>query len=83
MSAGPPKAVKAPSPTEPLSKAWKRTAPLRKVLAWCFILHGSIRLGTDFWNLREPFVLSDVSEWWQWMSERVAELRGVKVKVEG
>lgn len=82
MSAGPPKVARSPSPTEPLSKAWKRTAPIRKTLAWAFILHGTIRLGVDFWNLRAPFILSDVADWWTWTQERVAELRGVKVRVD-
>ena len=72
-------------PIDPLAgpkKALAKTKPLRKVLAWCFILHGTIRLGTDFWNLREPFVLTDVSQWWRWTSEQWAHIRGVKVRVD-
>lgn len=81
MSAGPPKVAKVASPFAPIGKAWKRTAPLRKVLAWAFILHGTIRLGTDFWNMRAPFIVDDVQQWWAWTSTRWAELRGVKVRV--
>lgn len=83
MSSKPTAAPKpAPDPFKSLKKGWTRTLPLRKVLAWAFILHGSIRLTTDFWNMREPFILADVDEWWQWLTERWAQVRGVKVQVE-
>lgn len=82
MSTAAPKVAKLADPFEGVKKAWKRTGSLRKVLAGAFIIHGTIRLGTDFWNLRQPFILSDMLEWWRWLQVRWAELRGVKVRVD-
>jgi hypothetical protein len=75
------KPVKPLDPLERIKKIWKRTAPLRKVLAWIFVLHGTIRLATDFWNLREPFIGVDLRTWWRWAQVQWAHVRGVKVKV--
>lgn len=66
-------AVRA-DPLAGVKKAWKKAAPLRRVLMWAFTVHGTIRLGTDFVGLRQPFILSDVLGWWAWFQERWTDL---------
>ena len=62
---------------------------LTKASWWCggvflglaFILHGWVRLGTDFTEWRQPFILHDLGQWWANVQTWWANYRGIKVKV--
>ena len=62
-------------------KVWAKTKPVRYVLGLAFILHGWVRLGTDFTEWRQPFILHDLGQWWANVQTWWANYRGIKVKV--